>query len=192
MIERESTVLPEPDSPTMPRVCAALERERHAVDRAHDAPVGREVVATSSTSSSGTQGRAGSSTGAECRSQAALPHVEPAADDVAEHVQREHGEEDHDRGLEHDVRRSSMQVVAADGDHVAPRGVSGSTLAPRMRQRALGDDRDRDAEQRDRDTSRGARWAAPRGTGCGRASAPWRRGRRARTRAPTTTACSRA
>ena len=43
MIERESTVLPEPDSPTMPSVLPALERERDAVDRAHEAAVGLEV-----------------------------------------------------------------------------------------------------------------------------------------------------
>ena len=43
MIERESTVLPEPDSPTMPSVRPALERERHAVDRVHQAAVGVEV-----------------------------------------------------------------------------------------------------------------------------------------------------
>ena len=43
MIERDSTVLPEPDSPTMPSGAPALERERHAVDRAHETAVGVEV-----------------------------------------------------------------------------------------------------------------------------------------------------
>ena len=32
MIERDSTVLPDPDSPTMPSVRPAIERERHPVD----------------------------------------------------------------------------------------------------------------------------------------------------------------
>ena len=36
MIERDSTVLPEPDSPTTPSVLPALERERHAVDGADE------------------------------------------------------------------------------------------------------------------------------------------------------------
>ena len=88
---------------------AALERERHAVDRVHEPAVGVErASATSVTSSSGASaplGAVGSAAGS-CGHNAAFPHVEAAADDVAEHVEREHGEEDHERGLEHDVRRA--------------------------------------------------------------------------------------
>ena len=43
MIERDSTDFPQPDSPTMPMRLAPLERERHAVDRAHEPAVGLEV-----------------------------------------------------------------------------------------------------------------------------------------------------
>ena len=42
MIERLRTVLPEPDSPTMPSDLP-LERERDAVDRADEAAFGLEV-----------------------------------------------------------------------------------------------------------------------------------------------------
>ena len=42
MIERDSTVLPEPDSPTMPRVLPRSTDEGHAVDGPHRAPAGAE------------------------------------------------------------------------------------------------------------------------------------------------------
>ena len=45
MIDRLSTDLPEPDSPTMPSVRPAVERERHAVDRPHQAGRGAEAGA---------------------------------------------------------------------------------------------------------------------------------------------------
>ena len=37
------TLLPEPDSPTMPRTLPALELERDTVDRVHDSVFGREL-----------------------------------------------------------------------------------------------------------------------------------------------------
>ena len=43
MIVRQVTLLPEPDSPTMPSVLPSLDRERDAVDRLHDAVVRLEV-----------------------------------------------------------------------------------------------------------------------------------------------------
>ena len=43
MIERDSTVLPEPDSPTMPSVRPALERQRDAVDGSDRAAIRLEV-----------------------------------------------------------------------------------------------------------------------------------------------------
>ena len=43
MIVRHVTLLPEPDSPTMPSVLPSLDRERDAVDRLHDAVVRLEV-----------------------------------------------------------------------------------------------------------------------------------------------------
>ncbi len=42
MIDITVTLLPEPDSPTMPSTSPGLERERDAVDRAHDAVLGAE------------------------------------------------------------------------------------------------------------------------------------------------------
>ena len=43
MIDRHVTLLPEPDSPTMPSVSALLDREADTVDRPDDAVVGVEV-----------------------------------------------------------------------------------------------------------------------------------------------------
>ena len=43
MIVRQVTLLPEPDSPTMPSVLPSLDRERDAVDRLHDPVVRLEV-----------------------------------------------------------------------------------------------------------------------------------------------------
>ncbi len=42
MIERASTVLPDPDSPTMPRVCPRSTVEGDAVDGPNRAPAGAE------------------------------------------------------------------------------------------------------------------------------------------------------
>ena len=42
-IDSAVTLLPEPDSPTMPSVSLAVEREAHAVDRLDHAVVGEEV-----------------------------------------------------------------------------------------------------------------------------------------------------
>ena len=42
MTDLDRTVLPDPDSPTTPRVLAPVECERHAVDRSYEAPVGDE------------------------------------------------------------------------------------------------------------------------------------------------------
>ena len=45
MIERHVTLLPQPDSPTIPTVCPALDPEVDAVDGLDDAVVGAEVGA---------------------------------------------------------------------------------------------------------------------------------------------------
>ena len=45
MIESAVTDLPQPDSPTMPSVLPALDREADAVDRVHHALAGEEVGA---------------------------------------------------------------------------------------------------------------------------------------------------
>ena len=50
-IDSEVTLLPQPDSPTIASVSPRLDRERHAVDRAHDA-VAREEIASSGPSTS--------------------------------------------------------------------------------------------------------------------------------------------
>ena len=42
MIVRHVTLLPLPDSPTIPSVCTLLDRERDAVDRLDDAVLGGE------------------------------------------------------------------------------------------------------------------------------------------------------
>ena len=152
MIERDSTVLPEPDSPTMPSVLPALERERHAVDGAHETAVGVEVRGDVVDHE---QRRVAVAASSGVGSTAIVGHRPPSrtskrlADDVAEHVEREHGEEDHERGLEHDVRRS-VDVLAPDRDHVAPGGRVGLDARAEDAQGALGDDGHRDAEQRDR------------------------------------------
>ena len=43
MIERLSTVLPDPDSPTMPTASASFDGERHPVDSPHQPAGGAEV-----------------------------------------------------------------------------------------------------------------------------------------------------
>src|SRR3954469_558794 len=157
MIERESTVLPDPDSPTIPSV-----RPRSSVNDTPSTACTRprsvsNHVATSVTSSSASPcmlivpalGCAGPLGPRVARSQSTLPHVEATAHDIADHVQREHGEEDHERGLEHDVG-GALERGATDGDHVAPRGRVGLDTGAEDGERAFRDDCHRDAEQRDR------------------------------------------
>ena len=43
MIVRQVTLLPEPDSPTMPSVLPFADRERDAVDRLHDPVIRLEI-----------------------------------------------------------------------------------------------------------------------------------------------------
>ena len=108
MIERDRTVLPEPDSPTMPRVSPASDRQGHPVDGPDRAPRGAEggvqIVDHQ-------QGLAGTADVGELevlvttpaavpvvrrRSQQALADVEALAETVADEVdrqeQQEHGQ----------------------------------------------------------------------------------------------------
>ena len=140
---------------------AALERERDTVDGAHEPAVGLEVgLDVGDLEEGALRWRVGEPSR---HSQPALPHVEARPHDVAEEVQREHGEEDEDRRLEHDVGRLG-DGAAVEGDDVAPRRRRraarrrrGSRARPRRRWRS----RCRAGRSR---TSPGARSGAPRAT----------------------------
>ena len=107
MIVRDRTDLPEPDSPTMPSVLPRSSVNETSVT-ARTSPRGeRNDVDTFRTSSSGPEPGTPLGAGADehllASSQDALPEGEAPADHVAEVVERQHREEQHDGREHHDV-----------------------------------------------------------------------------------------
>ncbi len=130
MIDRASTVLPDPDSPTTPSVSPASKLEGDAVD-GPDRPSGRaeggvEVVDPEERAAVGADvGEVGPPTTAAVAgvgSQKAFADVEPLAESVADEVDGQEEEEHGEGRPHHDVGVGLDQVVGgALGDDVAPR-----------------------------------------------------------------------
>src|SRR6202034_4374561 len=153
MIERASTVLPDPDSPTIPSVLPrATVKETPSTARTVPRPV-RNEVCRSSTSSRGpssapTSGN--SSVWAPCpgparlttdASQQALAYVEPLAEAVADEVDGQQEEEHGGHGPDHDVGVGlEIAVGGTLGDHVPPGGGGKWHRQPEEGQRPLDDD----------------------------------------------------
>src|SRR5690242_7825475 len=162
MMLRDSTVLPEPDSPTTPSV-RPRSSEKLTPSTARASPRGvLNAVLRSTTSRSGPSSGAGSKrsspmllrrrralTGSS-GSQRTLPDVELRPEHVAEEVERHHGDEDDERWGEHDVRCVG-EVADAGLDRVAPRDLLGVHAGTDDREPGLGDDDDGHAEQCDRE-----------------------------------------
>ena len=142
MIERLSTVLPEPDSPTMPTRLAAFDRQ--ATPRRRPAPA-RARVRKWVTRSVDLEQRGVTSRSSDRRS----PDVEAAGEPVADEVEREHREEQHQAREDRRPPASDMALrfSSISLPHV---GVGASTLRPRNASAALGGDEDAEAGERRR------------------------------------------
>ncbi len=138
MIERESTDLPQPDSPTMP-IVLPRSSVNETPSTACTSPRGvLNCVLTSETSSSDpSSGRVGEAlrTGSghllAPAHMRALPHVELRAHHVAEIVQGEHRREDQER-RDHPDRRGRVGIADLRLDHVSPRRARRGMLRPKI------------------------------------------------------------
>ena len=130
MIDRLSTVLPEPDSPTMPTDFAAAHRERHPVDGAHEPPRRAEV---------------GDQVG---RPRAAVGH-QTAAERMSKRRASQSPMRLNDSTVRNSIRQGNTVAhqpvrhgVAILVDQLAPRRRRRFDAEPEERQRGLGGDED--------------------------------------------------
>ena len=157
MIERDSTVLPRARLADDAERLAAVERERHAVDGAHEAAVGLEVgLDVGDPEHRVVDGRRRRGWRRFGRGVAHRPPSRTSKRDRTTSPRKFRAstvKKMRIDGLEHDVRRLE-EVAAVEGDDVAPRRRRRPHADTEDRERPLGDDRDRDAEQRDREHRR--------------------------------------
>ena len=123
MIDLDRTVLPDPDSPTTPRVCPDRELERHAVYGSHESPVGDERRAQVVDLQEGPfelldRGE-GELPRRGIRSHVSLADVEPGTETVAYVADRDQQEEQVEAGEQGDPDVAVvLQVGNALGDDV--------------------------------------------------------------------------
>ena len=144
MIERDSTVLPEPDSPTTPSVWPrASENDTPSTALTNPRGVANDVRRSRTSSRTPSVRRAdGLSVGIRSR----FPHVELLSDGVADHVQRQHGEEDDQPGRM--ATRGGRRVCWRPSAMIFPQvGLGRRNAGAEERQDAFDDDDDPDGEE---------------------------------------------
>ena len=140
MIVSAVTLLPEPDSPTMPSVWPAAEREADPVDRGHDAvhdlELGPQVADVEQDVVGGRcpDGRGGRSMSRSC----ARPRIERVPQAVTDEVHGEHGHDDREAREERPPPVALGDELQAAREDVAPgrvrsgrRRTRGSSRTPR-------------------------------------------------------------
>ena len=133
-IESEVTLLPQPDSPTTASVSPGAHRERHAVDRAHDA-VAREEMGLEVLDLEQRSGRGHASYMWRARRGSSASRM-PSPSRLTD----KHGQRQKDAGKEDQVA-GDLEQRAALGHDVAPARDVGRRAGAEERQDRLGDHR---------------------------------------------------
>src|SRR5438552_2608421 len=144
-IDIDVTLLPEPDSPTIPSTSFSwTSNDTPSTAFTTPSSVGNSTC-RSRTERMAPSGISASSTGSRSVSVGRL-RVQGIAQAVAEEIDRKHGQEDEQTGEVDQIRDAGADGALRLGQHRSPRDVRGLDAEAEERERRLGDDRQPDHE----------------------------------------------